>query len=634
MSPNEKYQKYPRGSLSSPQTTPNGKIKRVRWAEGVKPERTSLFTLSRNQRLVAVVAAVLLHITAVSYLTSAPALSTLPQATIRNGTYEGLHSSTFNQDFFLGIPYAQDTSGPNRFRVPQSLNTTWSGTRPAKQYGHACPGDTPDGDDKYGMSENCLSINIVRPAGNNLSTASEAKLPVLFWIHGGSYQIGTSGWDRYNLSYIVQHSVEIGRPLMAVSINYRKGGWGFLYSNEVKGSGNTNLALRDMRLALAWAQENLGAFGGDTSRVTIWGESAGSFAVGQLLMSYGGRTDGLFHRSIQESGSTTTAWYNGTEWYQPIYDRLVSATGCADAVDTLDCLRTVPYPALYQHLVHPAGPGKVPSFYPVVDGDLIPQYPSLLLHSGRFAHMPHIIGTNSDEGTDNAPRGLSTPSSLSTYLLHRSGFNYPSSVVTTLLSLYPDDPAQGIPLNTGAERFASLGNQYKRAAALVGDIFYHAPRLDDARHYARHQPHNTFVYRFNARAWVPPAPATTANFSVDTACRHLAVSACGSLAPAHEGVAHATELAFVFGNPKWLGPWPGHGKLSREMSEMWIHFAHDGTPNRRRAEEVWPPYASGGAGGRNLVLQTEEQGGLYVEKDTWRLEGRELMIKWARRRHV
>jgi len=550
-----------------------------------------------------------------------------PQVAIRNGTYEGVYSPSFHQDFFLGIPYAQDTGGANRFRTPQPLNTSWSGTRSAQQYSHACPGDTPDGDDKYGMSEKCLSINIVRPAGVH---EQGAKLPVMLYIHGGSYQVGTSGWDRYNLSFIVQHSVDIDRPVLAATINYRKAGWGFLYSSEVQATGNTNLALRDMRQALAWVQENIAAFDGDPDRVTIWGESAGSFAVGQLLMSYGGRTDGLFHRTIQESGSTTTAWYNGTEWYQPIYDRLVAETGCSDSIDTLDCLRSVPYTTLYPLLT--SSPVSGP-FYPVVDGDIIPQYPTTLLQTGRFAHMPHIVGTNSDEGTDNAPPGLSTTSDLAAYL-ENHGFNYPPSVVQEILRLYPDDPAAGIPLNTGEKRFPQMGRQYKRAAAIIGDLYYHAPRLNDARHYSQHQPENTFVYRFNTRAWVPPPPSTQANFSFEVSCASKTVEHCGALAPLHQGVAHATELAFVFGNPRWLGPWPQYQGLSERMMELWINFAHDGTPNGLGDEKVWPAYASRGGQGTNLVLQTEEQGGLQDEPDTWRLEGRELLIKWASRRHV
>lgn len=153
-----------------------------------------------------------------------------PLATVRNGTYEGLHLPEFQQDVFLGMPYAQDTSGPNRFRIPQSLNKTWNGTRAATIYGPACPDENLATDGIYGMGEDCLSINVVRPTGVNVSTA----LPVMFWIHGGSYQVGTSGLENYNLSYIVQRSVEIEQPVIAASINYRKGGWGLMYSREIQ----------------------------------------------------------------------------------------------------------------------------------------------------------------------------------------------------------------------------------------------------------------------------------------------------------------------------------------------------------------------------------------------------------------
>ncbi|KAF2203131.1 alpha/beta-hydrolase [Delitschia confertaspora ATCC 74209] len=535
-----------------------------------------------------------------------------PTVRVLNGTYEGLHLPSFNQDIFLGIPYAQDTSGPNRFRVPQSLNTTWEDVRSAREYGHACPDHTPAADAVYGMSENCLSINVVRPSG----LGAGVRVPVVMWVYGGSYQVGTSGLPYYNLTYLVQKSVEMGKPIIGTSINYRKGGWGMMNSEEIQGSGNTNNALRDMRKALAWISENIGAFGGDSNQVTIWGESAGSFAIGQLVMSYGGRTDNLFHRSIQESGSAATAWYNGSVWYQPIYNKIVQQVNCTDAPDTLECLRTIPYETIYPFLDSSKVGG--PGFYPTVDGDIIPNYPTELLHSGRFAHIPHLYGSNSDEGTDNAPVGaINTDQQLFDYLNTSTGYNFPESTIREIMRLYPDDPLVGVPINTGTERFAELGYQYKRIAAIVGDVFYHAPRLDDARHYSKYSP--TYIYRFNTR---PFQNNTNATFTDYTGC----------LAPASKGVQHFSEVPFVFGTPQFVGPWEEYRGLSDQMSRQWVNFIYGGDPNGENLP-VWPKYSEA-AKGLNLVLQTKGQGGSYVEEDTYRLAGREYLTKWARRRHV
>ncbi|GIZ47718.1 hypothetical protein CKM354_001080300 [Cercospora kikuchii] len=530
------------------------------------------------------------------------ALATEPVVKVLNGSYSGIYLPQYQQDIFLGIPYAQDTGGQNRFLIPQTLNETWQDVRPATSYSQACPSYDPN-DAIYGMSENCLSINIVRPHG----IPEDQKLPVMLWIHGGSYQVGTTGRPDYNLTFIVEKSVQIGKPVIGASINYRKGGWGNQYSIEIQGSGNANLALRDMRKGLSWISENIAAFGGNKDSVTIWGESSGSFAVGQLLLSYGGRTDGLFHRSIQESGSATTAWYNGTDWYQPIYNDLVDNTNCTNAPDTLACLRTLEYDQIFPFLNNSnvAGPG----WYPTVDGDVIPSFPTILLQEGRFAHVPHLYGSTSDEGTDNVIPGIDTDEELRYHLLYNTGFQFPNSTVSRILDLYPDDPAQGVPINTGTERFADYGQQYKRAAAIIGDVFYHAPRLSDARGYAQHSP--TYIYRFNTRPWL---------------------KSTGTLALPHKGVQHFSEVAFVFNNPDFVGPYPEYQALSEQISAQWINFAWSGNPNGDGLPH-WPLY-NNSAAGQDLVLQTESQGGNYVEEDTYRLEGREYLTKWARRRHV
>lgn len=113
----------------------------------------------------------------------------------------------------------------------------------------------------YNQSEDCLYLNVVRPAGYE-----DVKLPIGFWIHGGGFSNGGGGDGRYNLSFIVQQSVKIGKPFIGVSTNYRLSAWGFLSSSELAGEGLTNLGLKDQRLALHWVQENIEGFGGLCSK--------------------------------------------------------------------------------------------------------------------------------------------------------------------------------------------------------------------------------------------------------------------------------------------------------------------------------------------------------------------------------
>jgi len=112
------------------------------------------------------------------------------------------------------------------------------------------------------VSEDCLYLNVIRPSG-----CEDRKLPVGIWIHGGGLFMGGTRDERYNLSFIVDNSVQIGKPIIGVSIGYRLSAWGFLTSQEVQGAGQTNLGLRDQRLALQWVQENIEAFGGDPEKV-------------------------------------------------------------------------------------------------------------------------------------------------------------------------------------------------------------------------------------------------------------------------------------------------------------------------------------------------------------------------------
>jgi len=186
---------------------------------------------------------------------------TVPSVTVKNGTYDGVYSPEYDQDFFLGVAFAQPPVGPLSFQVPQSLNTSWKNTKPAQSYSSACVG----GFDQIfsDTSEDCLYLNVVRP--RSVSKKFQTKLPVVVWIHGGNLVTGSGIDQSSNLSFIVQKSVDVGKPIIAVSINYRLGIWGWLTGKEVVKAGVANLGMRDQRLALHWLQENIAAFGGRVS---------------------------------------------------------------------------------------------------------------------------------------------------------------------------------------------------------------------------------------------------------------------------------------------------------------------------------------------------------------------------------
>lgn len=231
---------------------------------------------------------------------------------------------------------------------------------------------------------------------------------------GGGYYDGGTPDRRYNLSFIVENSVKIGKPIMAASIAYRLGPFGFLNSDEVSGQGQTNIGLRDQRLALHWINENIAAFGGNPEQVTIWGESAGASSVGFHLIAYDGRDDKLFHAAMMESGNPVAYFaMNGTDFYEPRYQALVTAAGCNNASDTLDCLRHVPFTVLNNIL----NTTDFNTFWnPTVDGDIIARYGSEQLADGSFVHVPILSGANSDEGTAFSPVGIYDTSDFEYYL--------------------------------------------------------------------------------------------------------------------------------------------------------------------------------------------------------------------------
>ncbi|RPD68932.1 carotenoid ester lipase precursor [Lentinus tigrinus ALCF2SS1-7] len=364
---------------------------------------------------------------------------------VRNGSLE----------YFLGVPYAQPPVGDLRLRLPQVIES-YKGTLDATAYGHPClsqplditatfPPEVMEGlkplFEVMGLSanvtesEDCLHLNIVRPA--NVST--EAKLPVIFFFF--RHRI------IYNGTRFVEKSIELGEPVIYVALNYRLYVMGFLGGREIKEAGLGNLGLQDQRAALRWVNKFISAFGGDPSKVTIWGESAGAMSVFFHLYANGGDPEGLFRAGIMSSGfAIPTKNITST---QGVYEFVVGKVGCANADDTLKCLRTVSADSLIAAAnEHPEG---MPAYFPREDGSFISMPPMHLPSMGRIANVPVITGDVKDEGTLLAFSALNitTDDEVLSYL---SQSRFPGSSPTdfnTLLEIYPSDPAAGSPFDTG-----------------------------------------------------------------------------------------------------------------------------------------------------------------------------------------
>lgn len=446
------------------------------------------------------------------------------------------------------------------------------------------------------MSEACLTLNVIRDS----SVDEDSQLPVGVWIHGGGFYQGSGADERYNMSAIVSNANKIGKPssltpqipklkqpgkpFIAITLNYRLSAWGFLSSREVAESGNTNLGLRDQRLALHWIRENIAFFGGDPDKVTIWGESAGGMSVGYHLTAYGGRDDHLFRGAIMESGGSVSASPLRDEALdQDAFDALAKEVGCdgsGSGEGVLQCLREVSFENLNEALNGTGGESAY-WFLPAIDGDFIRKRGSLSLGEHEFVRVPIISGTNTDEGTSFGPTGINTTEQFYAYLTGMSSItsykhkamrtltktgnqsdpSLPPAVAQNILTLYPDDPSQGIPAYLGDASIVSKGLQWRRTNAYTGDYMMHANRRRQCTAWAETST-PAYCYRFNIRS------ADVSYIS---------------------GSAHFEEVAFVFNNIAGLGYHYGKPftadtpeswvRLSEMMASMWAGFIYELDPN-------------------------------------------------------
>jgi para-nitrobenzyl esterase len=321
---------------------------------------------------------------------------------VEQGLLSGTSGSSADIRVYRGVPFAAPPVGDLRWKAPQAA-AGWQGTRQAKEFSNACwQTPYPAAASIYQaklppLSEDCLYLNIWTPA-----KSAKDRLPVIVWIHGGGFTRGFSGTSSYN------GEVLAGKGAVIVTINYRLGVFGFFAHPELSAESghhaSGNYALLDQIAALQWVQQNIAAFGGDPSGVTIFGESAGSWAVNALMASP--LAKGLFQRAIGESGglfSPMKALAEAEKEGEKLVATLTPAIKPesdprALAFSTLKALRA----KSAEELLKAADTETVRT---IVDGWVLPQDIATIFAQGKQNDVPLIVGYNADEGTALAPQG-------------------------------------------------------------------------------------------------------------------------------------------------------------------------------------------------------------------------------------
>jgi para-nitrobenzyl esterase len=432
---------------------------------------------------------------------------------------------------FLGLPYAAPPVGDLRWKAPLPP-AKWKGARDATAFGAHCAQGRVFEDMVFqdaGPSEDCLFLNVYAPA----DAKENSRLPVMFWIHGGGYAGGASSEPRHNGDYLPLKGVVL------VTINYRLGAFGFLATSELaKEAGGTagNYGLMDMVAALEWVHANIGEFGGDAENVTIFGESAGSFAVSTLMASP--MAKGLFAKAIGESGAafSNLPMQNSLEAREQKDDEWVASLG----VKSLAELR-----ALSTHEILDAAKANKGGFSTVVDGKLLTEPVPETYAGGKQAHVPLIAGWNRDENASLAKDiTISKWQDKAAELFKERAAEF--------LALYPgatDEEASSSAIGYGSDAWIAFGTwKWLEAHRKTGK----AP-----------------VYRYHFELRALPSKYHAGTFAF-----------------------HSDDIEYVFGT---LDTRPGETvrpedrKLSEQMMDYWTNFAKSGDPNGPGLP-AWPRY--------------------------------------------
>ncbi|KAG1759067.1 Alpha/Beta hydrolase protein [Suillus occidentalis] len=312
--------------------------------------------------------------------------------------YQGSVDTATNITSFLGIRYAAPPivsttrTGNLRWAAPQPPPTV-SGVQQATMQPNECnqarPGNSQTNPLEstsmkkraISQSEDCLFLNVYTPGSEVVATPA-GGLPVVVWIHGGGYILGSA--NLYNGADLI---IDSNHGVITVVIQYRLGLFGFLSGEAVKEGGALNAGLLDQNYALQWVQSYIRNFGGDPTKVTIWGESAGGGSVLQHLVAHGGNTQPPLFRSAMTSSAFLPSQYNYNDRIpEMLYSEVVNGTNCSSSSDTLSCLRAADVNTLQtlNYNININGFYGTFVFIPVVDGTFILERPTVTIRKGRL----------------------------------------------------------------------------------------------------------------------------------------------------------------------------------------------------------------------------------------------------------